>query len=147
MCTIGIMAQHEEELLAREWTPFEEARKVIMNGTVEKYVYRALVQCLFPCVVDKYPSLLSVVSSPELVNADKTPLRMGARVRLEHLRSLYYIRLDTTTHDKEDDCVDCGVVELWRPHTESVVEEYCRRCGGPEPFGCVCCEVVSNFPL
>ena len=73
-------------------TIFAEARKVVMDGTINKCDYWGLAQAIFPDIVDEYPTLLSIITSPELVHPEKTTLRrMGPRIKLEHLRKLYYM--------------------------------------------------------
>ena len=82
-------------------TDFEKACAIISNDPLTPYGHRDIVEALFPSFkgmdaysgitrpIDTFPTLTSIVTSPELVDPKTTSLLMGPRVKLEHLQQLY----------------------------------------------------------
>ena len=85
---------------------FCEAKKVMTDGTINTCDYWGLANAMFPAVIDDFPTLLSIVTTRDLVNPDKTPLLLGPRVKLECLRRLYYMGLPDTAEETDSDETD-----------------------------------------
>ena len=95
-------------------TDFEKACAIISHGS--PYGHRDIVEALFPSFkgmdayagitrhIDTFPTLTSIVTSPELVDPKTTSLLLGPRVKLEHLQQLYK---DNCSNNR--DCGECTI--------------------------------------
>lgn len=95
-------------------TVFEKVCAIMKHDPLTPYGHRDIVEALFPSFKgmdscagytrhpDTFPTLTFVVTSPELVDPDATSLRLGPRVKLEHLQQLYKLH-----YPKNVDCGEC----------------------------------------
>lgn len=71
-------------------TVFEVAQTIVIGDGVYEDDHHYIVEEMFPELASDFPTLLSVITTPHLINREKTPLLMGPRIKLDRLRWLYY---------------------------------------------------------